>query len=289
MTAPYLVLAVGGTGESWPTDTRTGVSGMLLNITNKLDSEQFEGRWVPYDASYGFVPMPNGVSYAESVRRGHQSLLAAIRVDDRPVVLLGYSQGSAVVSSLLDQLDAGYYPGIRARVVGAVLMANPARRLVDDTIGVRVNGYGITYDLKSPNARRTVPTVDVANPEDMICSAAPDSFLRGLSKLTEFMSFTDLRAWGKSLYADMKDVDWAENSEGSGNFRDVPYQINRFARSINEILGYVTGRHTGYNIERVPGMTSTYTEVAARWIEAAASGRALATAPGYRTVGEISA
>jgi pimeloyl-ACP methyl ester carboxylesterase len=270
MTAPYLALAVPGTGESWPGDARIAVTGMLLNITGKLDPELFDSRWVAYDASYGFVPLPNGVSYAESVQKGLGALLAILQADLRPVVLTGYSQGAAVVSALLDLIAAGHYPELKGRIIGAVLLANPARPDTQtETLGPKqVPGYGITYNPLEPAPARVVRAVEVANPDDAICSAAPDSLLRGLGKVTEFMSFVDLQTWGTALYFEALEIDWRANAK---NMFGIAYQLTRFNRSVGEAFGYLTGRHTAYNVEWVPGTSTTYTDMSVRWVQAAAA------------------
>jgi pimeloyl-ACP methyl ester carboxylesterase len=270
MPAPYLVLAVPGTGESYPGDTRTAVTGMIANITGKVDPSQYESRWVAYDASYGFVPMPTGVSYAESVQQGLSALLTALYADTRPVFLIGYSQGSTVVSAFLDLLAAGHYPDLKDRIAGAVLLANPARPDGAPTLGPRhVGSYGITYDPKNPTPARVVPAIEVANPQDGICSAAPDSFLRDLAIVTEFMSFVDLATWGQSLLTAAEAIDW--KALATAQNLDLVYQFNRFSRSVGEAVGYVTGRHTAYNVENVPGTVITYTDLAAKWIDMAAA------------------
>ena len=267
--APYLVLVVGGTGESFPGDSRTAVTGMLANITNNLDPERFESRWVPYDAAYGPVTNPVGVAYAESVEKGLSALLARLEDDPRPVVLMGYSQGAAVVSTLLDFLANPNIVGqLKNRIIGAVLLANPNRPQGSDTLGPipDTSGYGITYDPAYPTPARVVPTIEVAHPQDAICSADPDSMLRSIARVTEFMSFTNLDKWGRDVLADAQAIDWMSKVT---SFSDVAYQANRFHRAIGEALGYLTGRHTAYNVESPKGTSITYTTLSAQWVLAA--------------------
>lgn len=268
MPAPYLVLAVGGTGESWPGDTRTDVAGMLRYITRELDY-RFESRWVGYDSAYGMLPALVGVSYASSVHRGVTALLAAIRADDRPVVLIGYSQGAAVSTTLLQLLAQGHWPDVVERIVGTVHLANPLRQ-PGICLNGGVPGYGIALryiDGVSPiaGAYNIVPVAEIAHPDDVIASADPDSMLRSLAVVTEFMSFTDLATWGTSLVAAAKAVDWRAQAQ---TWRDVAYQAGRFRRAGIEAGGYLTGRHTSYNVERVAGTGPTYTKLAAMWISA---------------------
>lgn len=269
MPAPYLVLAVGGTGESWPGDTRTEVAGMLKYITQELAAWRFESRWVGYDSAYGPLPIIVGVSYASSVHRGVTALLDAIRADDRPVLLIGYSQGAAVITTLLQLLAQGHWPELVDRIVGSVHLANPLRQP-----GRTVNGFTPGYGIALP-ANNNLPAVfgdiapvaEIAHPDDAIASADPDSLLRSLAVITEFMSFADLRTWGTSLVAAAKAVDWRAQAL---TWRDLPYQADRARRAVLEAGGYLTGRHTAYNIERVAGDGPTYTRLAAMWISATA-------------------
>lgn len=48
------ILAVGGMSETLRKDPRTAVSGMLAQVTDRLD-ERFDCRWVRYPASHGPV------------------------------------------------------------------------------------------------------------------------------------------------------------------------------------------------------------------------------------------
>ena len=275
--APYLVLAVGGTGESWPGDTRTDVVGMTAYITGELDPAVFDSRWVGYDSTYGPLPYVQGVSYTESVARGLHALIQAIELhsDGRPVILIGYSQGAAVVSTLLD-LCAGAGPsypgeptGIPAaadRILAAALVANPQRKPgTGPTNGITVKGYGITYDPAKPTPDRIVPVAEIASPNDAIASADPDSMLRSIAKVTDFMSFVDLHAWGVDLYNEAKAIDWKAEAT---SWLDWPRQYDRAKRAALEAFGYLTGRHTSYNVELVPGLGCTYTQLAADWIDA---------------------
>lgn len=267
--SPYLVLVVGGTGESYPGDSRTEVTGMTRNITKHLDPEQFTCRWVPYDAAYGPVTNPLGVAYADSVEKGLSALLARLEEDLRPVVLIGYSQGAAVVSALLDALSNPHtVGGLRKRIIGAVLLANPNRPQGSDTLGPipDTSGFGITYTPEYPTPARVVPTIEVAHPLDPICSADPDSMLRSIARITEFLSFTNLDKWGKDVLADAQAIDWMAKVQ---SFSDVTYQANRFHRAIGEALGYITGRHTAYNVESPKGSPVPYTTLAAQWVLAA--------------------
>lgn len=264
-TAPYLVLAVGGTGESWPGDTRTNVSGMLSHITRELNPDEFDTQWVGYDSTYGPLPYPHGVSYAVSVHRGITRLIELIKDDTRPVILIGYSQGAAVISAFLDMLARGHFPELLPRVLCASLVANPNRKPGTGPLpGMTVAGHGITYDVDAPTPARIVPVSEIASPHDAICSAAPDSMLRALATITEFMSFTDLHAWGTDLYNEAKGIDWKAEAT---SWLDWPRQWTRAQNAIAEALGYLMGRHTSYNVETVPGLPCTYTQLAAGFIE----------------------
>ena len=82
-TPTITVFVVGGTGESYPGDPRTEVSGLLTGVADELD-DRFDCRWIGYPASYGPAPRPGGMSFVESVGIGAGRLRAAIRATARP-------------------------------------------------------------------------------------------------------------------------------------------------------------------------------------------------------------
>ncbi|MEV0247390.1 PE-PPE domain-containing protein [Nocardia sp. NPDC050712] len=261
------VLAVGGTGESYPGDTRTDVSGMLAAVTDHLD-DRFATRWIPYPASYGPVPKLDGVAFRHSVEAGVRALAAAVEDADGPIILLGYSQGCTVVRELL----ADTAITARDHVLGTGLVADPQMPHGLAVGKPHLAGSGVA----GPGGDVAVPTWWIANDHDPICNASPDSLLRDLADLTEFMSGDGIR-WGTAVMDRLRHRS-RQNAWGAsepGNPAAVQRAKRRVDTAIQEARAYLPfhprlnatgGQHTSYSTVPYNGDGETGCELLARKI-----------------------
>lgn len=226
----FIVLTVGGTGESYDGDRRTQVTGMLSAVTDRLD-DRFDCRWVGYPASYGPAPHHDGISYVQSVAAGIAALSAAIRDADRPVMLIGYSQGAAVIRTLLAHPAAfGLLHKIAA--VGFVADPNQPRGVVDGCAGWGVAGEGA--DLPED-----LPAYWVGASTDMICNASDDSLIRDIADLTDSLSTTQLRRSATHALAKVM----SRRMQNADATRFAPAQwrrdLHRVRTAVREVRGYL--------------------------------------------------
>lgn len=245
----FSVLCVPGTFE--PTGPEQPVTGMLATVCEKLD-ERFHCSQVGYPASYGWP-----VAGAKSVQIGVENLLRAIREAPAPVVLLGYSQGAMIVRLVLAELAAGLHPDLV--VVAAGLMADPWRppAVVDgpEDLRTQITGWGVagTGDDWPENMH----VWEIAMPRDVITDAPGDSPVRWIADWTEWMSVTDMIAWGMDIRDKIARKKWQSVYTNWMRPWSVLAQYERAARDISSYLG---GYHTQYAVRTMPGTRTTYSE-----------------------------
>lgn len=241
--AQITVLAVGGTGESWIDDPRTEVTGMLSHVVAELD-ERFAARWVGYPASYGPVPTRDGISFAESVEIGVARLTAAIAETEGLVALIGYSQGCTVVRRVLGAIATGDLAA--PTVVTAGLVSDPERPRGSDPA---LAGSGVAGD--GPPIADGFPVQWISHPQDVICNASIDSFVRDIADATALLTLRDLAAWAPRAlggYLGDKFQNATRTAFGSRQWRR---DVVRLRTAGNEILGYlprVKFRGRDYNL-----------------------------------------
>ncbi|MGW1740469.1 PE-PPE domain-containing protein [Nocardia sp. NPDC001965] len=268
---PITVLAVGGTSESHPGDTRSEVSGLLRSVTRHLPAERFVSRWVGYPADYGPATRPHGLSFRESVNIGADNLTEAALAVGGPVVPLGYSQGAAVVRELLHRHATGVGPHLDIRAAGFV--ADPQMWRGAAYGKAHLPGSGIA----GPGGRITVPAWWIANDRDPIPCASPDSLLRSLADLTEFMTLTNVVEWGAAVLERVRTHRWQNVPDPS--LLALLNAKRRVATATAEISAYLPwlpavneqgGQHTSAYIGKpyMPGSNETGCEVLARLLDA---------------------
>ncbi|CAM3964672.1 PE-PPE domain-containing protein [Tsukamurella strandjordii] len=241
--AEITVLAVGGTGESAIDDVRTEVTGMLSHVVAELD-ERFAARWVGYPASYGPVPARDGISFAESVAIGVERLTAAIAETDGPVALIGYSQGCTVVRRVLGALATGEL--VAPNVAAAGLVSDPERPRGSDPA---LAGSGVAGD--GPPIPDDFPVQWISHPQDVICNASIDSFVRDIADATALLTLRDLATWAPRAlggYLGDKFQNATRTAFGSQQWRRDVVRLRTAGR---EILGYlprVKFRGRDYNL-----------------------------------------
>lgn len=265
------VLAVGGTGESHPSDHRTRVTGLLACVVGQLD-DRFVGRWVGYPASYGPVAF-GGLCFRHSADIGVRRLRRAIEGTSGPIALIGYSQGATVVREVLGSVHNGTIDG--SRIVAAGLISDPQQPVgaIDGCTGRGVAGAG-------PALPESIPVKWIGLKSDMICNASDDSLIRDIADLTRWMSFRTPKIWLRELWSLLR----SNSFQNATRTRLRPSQwakdVRRLRTAAVEVSGYLPqslrwhrfewanpggGRHIAYAREPYEG-DSTGCQVLARWL-----------------------
>ncbi|GAB7520883.1 PE-PPE domain-containing protein [Rhodococcus sp. no. 34] len=271
--AEVTVLAVGGTGESHVGDDGTRVRGLLSAVTDELDS-RFDSRWVAYPASYGPVA-DGGLSFRHSTAMGVKALTAEIAQTDGPVMLIGYSQGCTVIRSALPTLN-------RANIIGVGLISDPQQ-----PAGVieGCEGHGVAGD--GPDIQPWIPVKWIGHPQDMICNASDDSYIRDIADLTRWMSFSQARVWAGKVWELLRSNAFQNAQKTRFSPKQWRTDLRRLRTAFLEVLGYLPtklnlnrfqlknprgGRHISYAIEPLDESGLTGCEVLASWMKVQASG-----------------
>ncbi len=279
--ARITVLAVGGTGESWIDDPRTDVTGMLSHVVAELD-ERFGSRWVGYPASYGPVPERDGVCFAESVRIGVERLLTAMTEIDGPVVLIGYSQGCTVVRRVLGAMADG--PVLAPHVLAVGLISDPERPEGSDP---SLCGSGVAGD--GPSVPDDVPLLWISHPQDVICNASVDSFVRDIADATAYLTLRDLATWAPRAAGEYLGNRFQNAGRTAFGTRQWRRDVERLRTAGREILGYLPritvrgreynrrgNRHTAYASEPLARLRHedyelTGCQILAQWLQVQAT------------------
>ncbi|OZC97625.1 PE-PPE domain-containing protein [Rhodococcus sp. 06-235-1A] len=265
------VLAVGGTGESHPSDHRTRVTGLLACVVGELD-DRFIGRWVGYPASYGPVAL-GGLCFRHSADIGVRRLRRAVESTTGPIALVGYSQGATVVREVLGLIRDGKIDG--TRVVAAGLISDPQQPAgaVPGCSGRGVAGTG-------PAVPESIPVKWIGFTSDMICNASDDSLIRDIADLTRWMSFRTPKIWLTELWKLVR----SNSFQNATRTRLRPSQwvkdVRRLRTAAAEVAGYLPqsmrwhrfewanpggGRHIAYAREPYDG-DRTGCQVLACWL-----------------------
>ena len=271
--AEVTVLAVGGTGESHVGDHGARVRGLLSAVTDELDS-RFDSRWVAYPASYGPVA-DGGLSFRHSTAMGVKALTAEIAQTDGPVMLIGYSQGCTVIRSALPTLN-------RANIIGVGLISDPQQ-----PAGVieGCEGHGVAGD--GPEIQPWIPVKWIGHPQDMICNASDDSYIRDIADLTRWMSFSQARVWAGKVWELLRSNAFQNAQKTRFSPKQWRTDLRRIRTAFLEVLGYLPtklnlnrfqlknprgGRHISYAIEPLDESGLTGCELLASWMKVHASG-----------------
>lgn len=271
--AEVTVLAVGGTGESHVGDHGARVRGLLSAVTDELDS-RFDSRWVAYPASYG--PVADGcLSFRHSTAMGVKALTAEIAQTDGPVMLIGYSQGCTVIRSALPTLNS-------ANVIGVGLISDPQQPA---GVIVGCEGHGVAGD--GPEIQPWIPVKWIGHPQDMICNASDDSYIRDIADLTRWMSFSQARVWAGKVWELLRSNAFQNAQKTRFSPKQWRTDLRRIRTAFLEVLGYLPtklnlnrfqlknprgGRHISYAIEPLDESGLTGCELLASWMKVHASG-----------------
>ncbi|WNY15128.1 lysin B [Rhodococcus phage MacGully] len=268
-------IVVGGTTESYPNDLRTTVptNTMLHSVTKHLDPAHFApARWVGYPAKYG-----DGGAYETSVNQGMwATLLAMLEISgsagdndpwyqDNHFWLIGYSQGATVIRRLNEELlKTNSLPVMRRKIAGISGVADPYRP-VGVALGFDPGGFGVAG---TANWDKGTPMLQIAASRDPICAAPYNSYIRTVADFTGYMSFTkpgDLAKWASEVIRRIQNRGWQNANLDWGQFWLTGMRV---AEAVDQLGGYLPksplnpggGRHTCYNIEKMPNSPFTYCE-----------------------------
>lgn len=263
-------IAMGGTSESYPGDTRTEMpaEAMLTSVTKCLDAAHFNpARWVGYPAMYA-----GDLSYEESMGYGIEALANVIAEENAAgnlIMLLGYSQSAVIMRRMLAMCKNGEMGDpdyLAAMIVGCALVADPVRP-VGMAVGHDPGGYGLAGTEPYWDA---VPLWEAAADRDPICAAPYNSFLRTAADFTGFFGFTAkaLNRWMTDAGQKIRNKEWQNANLDWGQFWLIGMRVNQ---AIDQLGGYLPqsplnpggGRHTCYNKELVPGSPFTFCELLA--------------------------
>ena len=233
-------VVVGGTSESYVNDLRTTVpeNSMCEFTTRHLDPLYFDtARWCGYPSAYG-----SSMDYEESVAAGIAALWDVVETyigEGEQVVLVGYSQGAAIIRRFLAKLAAGDYgdPTVFKDVIlGAALIADP----------YRPEGYGI--DTIPPGygvAGKTTIWTDgylkeVAAPRDPICASPYNSYIRTIADFSGYFSFhqRDLIMWAKQTIIKIQEQGWQNANLDWTQFWQTGQRVREAIDGIGGYLPY---------------------------------------------------
>lgn len=241
------VLAVPGTSEAPSIDGRP--IGMIKSVTDLLPKHSFDCYTLAYPRTYGPFPHMLGVDYESSVREGVVRAIEWIRQSPNPVGLIGYSQGCAVITLILEEIAAGRITDLEIAFVG--LIANPYRAK-DHSTPVGVTGYGISGE-HGPWPVGEFPIIELANHKDPICSLHAGSPIRSFYDITSTFSVTNVREWAASLFD-------AVRVQKRQRWWDLPV-VGRWSRALDDVLNFaIRGEHSMYSNpnRHFPGETHSY-------------------------------
>lgn len=232
-------------------------AGMLRGIANRLPGDRFDCRQVNYPASYG-----NPMAYADSVEAGVRELIAAVRRTPNPAALIGFSQGAVVVARLAAEIRAGMHSDLDVRLV--VTIANPERAAGEyvrecEPFGRRLTGSGVAGGRSLRGC--PFPVLQYAIDGDVITNASPDSLVRDLADLSDYMS-PDIARWAEKVAVKLHDRDIQNLSRWENWLLMLGRTPGRVQTALTEIGGYPRV-HCEYGTRRMPGLMVTYIDHAA--------------------------
>lgn len=174
-------------------------ANMLKGVKDRLDRSRYDIIEVPYSATFGPIGSPD--IFAKSLQASvDEAVRNAESIIDRyeHVALAGYSFGTLPVEALVKKYPKGTPRGNKI-MIGATLAS--ARRKPGRSFGLLIpptNG-GILGGWHDD----TRLWCALAWPGDVVTSLPTNSLLRRVAPAIQYMSFSDLPAWARSLKAEL--------------------------------------------------------------------------------------
>lgn len=247
-----------GTGNGFPNGMLWGTADELKRISGNA----FDYWTVEYPKQYA-----NPTSYADSRAAGEialHALLARAAREGRKAYVDGYSQGAVIAGNVAKHYSTDTVIG------GVYLLADALRPEGADSSGegsawarANLNGSGVAGRRPIPGRAYPVRWYTVRG--DVIADAYPDSLVRTIADLTEFMGFRsldDMRRWAASIEGRIRAKAWQNASFLTRIFANpaaLGWMPELVARSIQEVTGYPR-IHTSYGATRFPGQPRTYVQ-----------------------------
>ena len=270
MTEPVArghLAVVGGTTEH----TAFGLLGDVVARTNEL----WQAHWVDYPASFGF-PAP----YDESKEAGVDELIRLlVRLPaDRPIGIVGYSQGAGVVEDAMRRLATSRDLHevrclMQIRYVGTV--ASP-HRAGGDQVGDDPGGFGISGPLKP--FQPMIATHRLAGVReavilweqfvlsgDVIAACPTNSLIRFVEPLVPAMSATNTLRWARDVQNKLTLTFVLAHFPELRDWRRLPALLVRIREAVDLVVAYQqTGVHMQYARIPIRGKTLPATQWIAR-------------------------
>lgn len=261
MTEPVArghLAVVGGTTEH----TAFGLLGDVVARTNEL----WQAHWVDYPASFGFP-----AAYDESKEAGVVAVIQLLlRLPaDRPLALIGYSQGAGIAEEALRRLaNSRVLREIdvvtRIRYVGTV--ASPYRPK-GDQVGDDPGGFGISGPLPEfvPPIGSHLLWEQFVLPGDLIAACPTNSLIRFVEPLVPAMSATNTLRWARDVQNKLTLTFVLAHFPELRDWRRLPALLVRIREAIDLVVAYQqTGVHMQYARIPIRGKTLPATQWMAR-------------------------
>ena len=254
------VFVFGGTGESYPGDTRTIVpeGTMLWNVTKDLNPAEITSEWVAYPSTFGpaggdvmgmSMEQSTAIAVAEGINR--------INNYTGKFALLGYSQGALVSSRIGYEILNG---SLQHRKNDCVFVGNFASgyRNQGQTfhLGNTLNGQGL---LGGRGSTAPIDWFDYCLPGDMYGDTiGSDSYLDEVAKLVTGMTFSDPVAWALSVVGQLSSGTWLQDNIDE-MITDPAEAVRKIYNTVAAIVYFFQSNvHVKYaEWEIIPGWTAT--------------------------------
>lgn len=268
MTTPVTFFYVPGTGESYKDDERTEIDQNSLGwlIKQGFAPDTINSQWIGYDSTYGPAGGQNGAiggeSYYESKAIAKAKLLAKAKATPGWLIFGGYSQGSAAVWEVMQEVYQGKHPDLWPRILCALNVANPMRTkgfggrqvtFIYPDQSKAINGWGVANRLGTGIEPR-LWEFNLVHPEDVICNAKENAIVRDVADMTEYFELNPSANWAGKVINHLVNADWVGNA---AQWVNVIEQVSRIVDLVKDIDGFISsGKHTSYrDLEDFPYLT----------------------------------
>lgn len=239
----------------------------LLGDTVARTTELWQAHWVNYPASFG---TPD--AYDKSKAAGIDALISLLLrlPSDRPLAVIGYSQGADIVEETMRRLSRSRILaeiGVLARIRYVGTVASP-RRPKGDQIGDDPGGFGIS----GPLLPEFIPPIGAltlweqfALAGDLITACPANSLIRFIEPLVPAMSAADPRRWARDVQSKLTLTFVYAHFPELRDWRRIPALLGRIREAIDLVIAYQqTGVHTQYARTNIRGKSMPATQWMAR-------------------------
>lgn len=234
-------------------------TGMLSNVTSRLNPAEYEIVELRYPAQYGFASGFWGAAFYDSIRQLHRLAMPALaKAAPHSVYLLGYSAGAFGLGDLVAHLIATNSPYLD-RILGVGLLADPKQPLSAAPNGLTRHGIAGSRPIITDQ----FPVWWVSDPRDPIPLLELNSPLRPIPDLTAEMSFRDVDAWRKDV---RRRLLTRQVQQFVVNLNNIPGVLADFRAAADALGRYLGPDHTSYAVRGYPGTGISYCQWLAQQI-----------------------